>query len=754
MPEIQTISDYLRTFSNEIGAQVVSRFPPLQQPGDPVSPLLKRLKRQPFPGQELAIMGIVKTWETQSSASAIAECGTGKTLIALASIFAHAQGRGFSAIAMVPPQLVLKWARECFLTIPGVRVFLVDGVRNGVGSNGYSGVNEVRLNNGHVRREGLKTTLTDLRLAKEHRSARERWRKLCPGPSVFIVSRERAKLGYFWRHAYRVPRSGHFRGCVVNPDTGKPVLAAEDQLRAPDFQKAKHSEFAMPDPEAPEKSRRTFFSPLWQADGKRIRRTAPVEFIGRYLKGFFDYAIADEMHELANETAQGQALGTLAACARRTLALTGTYSGGYADEAFNNLFRLHPQKMLAAGFEYSQSGLRSFAEAYGVLERITTIEPADNACSEARVTKQVKRRPGASPLLFGHFLMDTAAFLSLEDISEALPAYEEDVLTVRMDPELEKAYRSLEEDIKKALQEYGKSQSLLSVGMNALLLYPDRPFDMGDLTAYVQDPESGERHKVLLSTPEDLDRGFHYAKERRLLEEVRSELARGRKCQIFAVYTQKRDVTQRICDLLQQEGIRTEVLTTHVPPERREAWYESKLREGMQVCIAHPRLVMTGLDLLEMPTIFFYETGYSTHVLRQASRRSWRIGQKKPVRVCYMSYAGTAQERCLRLMGKKMLVSLALEGKLTNHGLTAIEQDDDVLTALARELVKEKGIGECAAAVWKTLNQQRRQPGHVPPPRAEKVPPERANVPTLFLPEVLEQAAVSSAASVQLAFSF
>jgi hypothetical protein len=53
--------------------------------------------------------------------------------------------------------------------------------------------------------------------------------------------------------------------------------------------------------------------------------------------------------------------------------------------------------------------------------------------------------------------MDTAAFLSLEDISEALPAYEEDVLTVRMDPALDEAYRSLEKDIKEALQEYGKA---------------------------------------------------------------------------------------------------------------------------------------------------------------------------------------------------------------------------------------------------------------------------------------------------------
>lgn len=760
MQAIQTISDYLKTFSAQIGERVVSQFPPLHKPGDPSSSFIQQLKRRPFPGQELAIMGIVKAWETRSSASAIAECGTGKTLIALGSMFAHAQGRAFTAIAMAPPQLVLKWARECFLTLPGVRVFLIDGVRNGIGSNGHCGVNEVRLRDGQVRREGLKTSLSDLRLAKQYRSARARWQALCPGPAIFIVSRERAKLGYFWRHAYQVARCGPVCGAVVNPDTGKPILTAEDQLRSPDFRKAKHAELVAPDGEMPEKSRRTFFSPLWQADGKRIRRVAPVEFIGRYLKRFFDYAVADEMHECANDTAQGQALGTLAASAKRTLALTGTFSGGYADEAFNNLFRLNPAKMLAAGFEYSQAGVRSFSETYGVLERITTIEPADNACSEARVTKQVKRKPGASPLLFGHFLMDTAALLSLEDISEALPPYHEEVLAVEMDPILKSAYCKLEEDIKLALKEYRGSQSVLSVAMNALLLYPDRPFGMGDLTASVQDPETGEREKVVISCPADLDRKLTYAKERRLLEEVRAELAHGRKCQIFAVYTQKRDVTQRLKELLEREGIRAEVLTTAVPPERREAWYEDKLKHGMQVSIAHPRLVMTGLDLLEMPSIFFYESGYSTHVLRQASRRSWRIGQKKPVRVCYMAYANTAQERCLRLMGKKMLVSLALEGKLASHGLTAMEQDDDLLTALARELVTEKGIGECAAAVWKTLQ---RETGMVKPmpeiPAA--CPPDQEQELSDLLPLVAAEAAGLPPAALQatgnqlqLAFAF
>ena len=51
------------------------------------------------------------------------------------------------------------------------------------------------------------------------------------------------------------------------------------------------------------------------------------------------------------------------------------------------------------------------------------------------------------------------------------------------------------------------------------------------------------------------------------------------------------------------------MLTTAVPPEAREAWYERQLKAGMQVCIAHPKLVATGLDILSMATILFYEAG-------------------------------------------------------------------------------------------------------------------------------------------------
>ena len=70
----------------------------------------------------------------------------------------------------------------------------------------------------------------------------------------------------------------------------------------------------------------------------------------------------------------------------------------------------------------------------------------------------------------------------------------------------------------------------------------------------------------------------------------------------------------------------------------------------------------------------------------------------------FLCYEGTMQTACLRLMGKKLLVALTMEGKFAGEGLQNIDEDDDMLSAMARELVERNGIGESADAVWKALN--------------------------------------------------
>jgi hypothetical protein len=724
---METTFDYLRQFGPLLAERILETYPPLQSTKDPIAPVLATLLRKALPAQALAATGTAKYLRKAKAARIVAECGAGKTFMALGTIHILAEGRPSATLVMCPPHITHKWAREVLLTIPRARTFLIEDMRNGGDPNQPHGICEVKLSKGRTVYEGKRLTLSEMR-----RMGRREWRKRFPGPTFFITGKDRGKLGYFWEHVYLKAKSGPNLGGVINADSGVAILDSEMQkLTALDFtDKVKVSE-ALTAP----RGGTNRFSPLWQADRKRIQRMAPIEFIGRYMRGWFDFAIADELHQLAGDTAQGNCLGVLGRAAQRLIALTGTLMGGYADDLFNIFYRMEPRAMVREGFAYGGQGRRDFQEQYGVLETIEKVEEADNACSKAtKKTVRVLRKPGASPLLFGKFLMSTTAFLSLEDISDNLPRYDESVISVEMDEGLQQAYEQLEEDIRSAMKAHRGNKSLMSTLLNTLLLYPDHPYDFDEIWARAFDAQTKEYVKFLVSEPKNLTREALYAKERVLIADVKEELRQGRRCQIYATYTGEKDVALRLETVLRQEAIRVAVLRSSVPTDKREDWYDKQLKAGVEVVICHPKLVETGLDLLVFPTLYFYETGYSLHTLRQASRRSWRIGQRFPVRVKFVTYSGSMQETCLRLMGKKMLVALMMEGKFSGEGLQALDTDEDLMSTMARELVEKVGVGESADAVWRELDQEREKIQ----PRAEVVEPETVvedeAPPTLDLP--------------------
>jgi hypothetical protein len=116
-------------------------------------------------------------------------------------------------------------------------------------------------------------------------------------------------------------------------------------------------------------------------------------------EGFFDMLIADECHEMkGGETAQGIALGTLAAACGKTLLLTGTLLGGYARDAYYLMWRAFPEGMLAEDLEYRKPSL--WIERYGVVDRIyresgksVELNRSSRGAKDARVT--VREQPGA-----------------------------------------------------------------------------------------------------------------------------------------------------------------------------------------------------------------------------------------------------------------------------------------------------------------------------------------------------------------------
>ena len=248
------------------------------------------------------------------------------------------------------------------------------------------------------------------------------------------------------------------------------------------------------------------------------------------------------------------------------------------------------------------------------------------------------------------------------------------------------AYNHVFEELHEALVKALKkgSKRLLATYLQTLLAYPDG-CTHGET---VFDPASG---KLIVQVP-PLSEEKIYPKEQALVDLVAAERLAGRRVLVYATHTGTRDITGRMDDILTRHGFKVAVMKADaVAPDRREAWVADRVQAGVDVIICHPRLVQTGLDLIDFPTLVWFETDYSIYTMRQASRRSWRIGQNRPVKVIYMAYRGTLQADALKLVAKKLQSSLAVEGELPEDGLAAYGDDgddgDDLMMALARQIV-------------------------------------------------------------------
>src|SRR5439155_4283306 len=122
------------------------------------------LLREPFDAQAHVIEAIRKTLNRQKALLLVGEMGTGKTIMGMAAIHAHAGKRPYRALVFCPGQLVHKWEREVRETIPGAQVSQIE------------------------------TWKTLLSLDRTSKPAGAQW---------YVIVRDRAKLGAKWQPAYQ-----------------------------------------------------------------------------------------------------------------------------------------------------------------------------------------------------------------------------------------------------------------------------------------------------------------------------------------------------------------------------------------------------------------------------------------------------------------------------------------------------------------------------------------------------------------------
>jgi hypothetical protein len=688
----ENLEQYLHLHGALLGKQAERSLEPLHVPGRDALPEMNLL-RDPFEAQQHVIEAARKALCRQKSIVLVGEMGTGKTLMGIASAHSHADGRPYRGLVFCPGQLVNKWEREIRATIPHAAVVQIESWKD------------------------------LLHLDRWRRPVHVEW---------YIIARDRAKLGARWKSAFLQRRHGQ-DGFLRCPQCGRRLVDEDRQpieLGKPtsngragsglwkrrsrcQWVLTNHRGKCDPDAEHGDQLVEGCGSPLWQMTGE-LWRYEPALFIKRHLRGFFMYVILDEVHEEKGaETAQGHAAGALAAACQKVIALTGTLIGGYAEHLRPLLFRLSPRSLVEEGLGWSN--VTAFNERYGRIETRITVRTGstdDNRMSRGSKSTTKSVRPGIMPILFGRHLIDKAIFLSLAEVAANLPPLEEECMPISMDAELARAYT---QEVEKPLADAIKSmmrrrdRRLLGAMLQTLLAYPDYPYGWSAIGYWQRaEEEGGKDQYVTVARPPNLAEAVFRAKEKALIDLLQEERRKRRKAWIFVQYTDRHDVQGRLEKLLRDAGFEIGVLRASVPLAQREEWI-SQYAPGLDVIISHPRLVETGLDLFDQagrynfPTLIFYETGYNLFTLRQASRRSWRIGQKQPCKVVYFHYASTMQERAMALMGKKLTAAQALEGTFSSEGLAALAGEDaNMEIALARSLVGRMDEGD-ARRHWSKL---------------------------------------------------
>lgn len=670
MEQAISLKDFLNEYGESMAEKVTKELTVIHDPATEketsIAQILSAMKKPPFPSQGEIIKACCKSLLSGNKAPyMVCEMGTGKTLMAIAAAQVLYKQRGVKRVLVVcPPHLVPKWIDEVNDGLPEAKAYNFNG-------------------------KGVITQLENLR--RQPRPAQLEF---------YIMGRERAKTGFLWRPAV-VTRHGKY----FCPKCGQELLD-KDGYPIPVFEKNTQGRYKKryacdnriwkwrydPKTDRHHKMPAICNEQLWQPDikQKHYRKAIPAKFIKAKMKRFIDMLVVDEIHQFKNESGQGYAFGALVCACKYVLCLTGTLVGGYASDVYHLLFRTHPQLMIEDKNKWGNP--KAFIERYGVLEKITTVTEEDGLTTKAKKRTIVKEKPGISPLLLGRMLLSNAVFMRLFDCMERLVPYEENVIELTMHPQMAEYYNEFEEILKAALKEAlaKGDHSLLGAYLQALLSYPERIYQGIE----VRHPHT----KGLVACGPPLE--DEMPKEQELIAITRKELSEGRKVLVFIQNSDTTDISPRLVKMMEEERIRVKVLRSG-DTEGRAKIIDNWVRNGMDVLITNPKKVEVGMDLLDFPSIIFYQIPMSTYTLRQASRRSWRIPQKNPVRVYFLTYSGTMQTRLMQLMADKLTTSLAIEGELSDKGLAALSETSDSLAReLAKMLLENSGENRSLKDIW------------------------------------------------------
>lgn len=730
LSDINGLNDYLSIFGSMLAEKIQNKFKPKFIPGtDEYSKYMNNIDDfihhkgvELYEAQMGVVQSVANNWKINHHSFIVGEMGTGKTLQSGAACYVHNanKNKGFNAMIMCPSHLVEKWKSEMEKYVPNAKGYIIHNLDELLEI-------ENKLRDGN-RIENMFIIMSKeiAKLGFDERPAVV-WSKskrcfVCPecGQPVFKIenrqqpySRRKVKVKVNLTEEDFVKQFAHNMKCAntvkvwdkekkqyVDKTCGANLWTAlnrDDQshgwiklgeagwIRMQHITELTEKYMAK---EKLDKRETSLFNKLFdqytffQEHGyynityKGPKKYPIANYIHERMKGVFGYLLLDEAHLLMNNSLQGHAAHLLMKATDHTALLTGTLLNGYASNIFYTLFRVCPNIMIQEGFRYEDE--MEFARIFGVTSRESTLEISRGRASSVGSTRE-KKLPGVSPLIFTKFLLNLTAFITLDQMTEGLPNYEEIPIGIEMDAQTAQGYQQIRDFFTQRVGGFnGQTKKIMSSMIKLMTQYPDAPH----CKRYVLNPDTGDVEYE--STP--LEKSIRN-KEEKLLEIVKEKLANGEKVLVYYNTVNTTDLGEHLCSYLASEDIKAFELKANVKAEKRMEYINKEVAKGAQVMITNPSLVETGLDLLEFTTIIFFQIGYNLSTMRQASRRSWRLSQTKDIQVYFFYYYQTIQEQALSLMATKLQAAQTIEGNFSEEGLKAMSNNEDMLTQIANNVI-------------------------------------------------------------------
>lgn len=419
--------------------------------------------------------------------------------------------------------------------------------------------------------------------------------------------------------------------------------------------------------------------------GKRFRRLQH-----NSMDKLFKILLVDEVHEMQSGTSlQGIFYRDLVNVSETTLIMTGTLSNGYASSVFYILQAVLPAYFKNHGFKFND--VLKFVENYGA--RKTTKARDIVQVTGSRVDVKIQELPKISDRIVS-LLAPFTVWIQMEDLNLKMPKYSERAVITPIDDELLVTLNQYKVDAIELLHKH--NPKLVKSFASRFLYIMNNPayaynFTFEGLDEIIDEEtmQISRFYKEFSLAFPAFDENRLFNKEKALIAEVTKASKLGRKVLLYSMYNKAALVADR-CKKVLSLGEETKDLDVRIMPdtisgERILPWIEAN-SEADVVIASHLKLA-TGFNLVQFPTIIFYETGTKVREVQQASKRSWRaVGQSNAVEVVFLAYQGS-QAKVLDVIAKKMRAAATIEGKRVEEGQIASAFDDDAeITSVLNEI--------------------------------------------------------------------